>query len=134
MTEQLNKNAKIRAPHDGDTGADGTGSNTDYGIRKFAMNTTAQSAELPGEWAGQYVAVRPVGGGVEFAFSFRAAAVVNDGVVATNTGASANVGWPLVANEEVHRQLPFWDPKAGRKCYLLWQGDTNSTELYVGRV
>lgn len=129
MTEQVNKSLRIRAPNDADTGT-----NTDYGVRKFTLNTTATTVEIPADWSGQWVAVKPVGGAVHFAFSLRSAAVVDSNVAASNAGASANVGWYAANGEELHRQLPKWEPTAGQKCYLLRQGDTNSTTLYVGRV
>lgn len=129
MTEQVNKSLRIRAPNDADTGT-----NTDYGVRKFTLNTTATTVEIPADWSGQWVAVKPVGGAVHFAFSLRSAAVVDSNVTASNAGASANVGWYAANGEELHRQLPKWEPTAGQKCYLLRQGDTNSTTLYVGRV
>ena len=134
MSDLSNKSFRIRAPNDADTGSAGTGSDTDYGIRKYTLNTTATTVEIPGEWSGQWVAVKPVGGAVHFAFSLRAAAVVNSAATATNAGESANVGWYAANGEELHRQLPFWDPNAGKKCYLCRQGDTNSTYLLVGRV
>lgn len=129
MTEQVNKSLKIRAPNDADTGTNG-----DYGVRKFTLNTTATTVEIPAEWSGQWVAVKPVGGAVHFAFSLRALATVDAAATATNAGASANVGWYAADGEELHRQLPKWDPTAGQKGYLLRQGDTNSTYLLVGRV
>lgn len=129
MSEQVTKSLKIRAPNDADTGT-----NTDYGVRKYTLNTTATTVEIPAEWSGQWVAVKPVGGAVHFAFSLRSAAVVDSGVAASNAGASANVGWYAANGEELQRQLPKWDPTAGQKGYLCRQGDTNSTYLLVGRV
>src|SRR5688572_32355388 len=107
MSDLSNKSFRIRAPNDADTGSAGTGSDTDYGIRKYTLNTTATTVEIPGEWSGQWVAVKPVGGAVHFAFSLRAAAVVNSAATATNAGESANVGWYAANGEELHRQLPF---------------------------
>lgn len=129
MTEQVNKSLRIRAPNDTDTGTNG-----DYGVRKFTLNTTATTVEIPDAWAGQWVAVKPVGGAAHFAFSLRSLAAVDSAAAATNAGASANVGWYCANGEELHRQLPLWEPTAGQKCYLLRQGDTNSTYLLVGRV
>lgn len=129
MSEQITKSLKIRAPNDADTGTD-----TDYGVRKFTLNTTATTVVIPDEWAGQWVAIKPVGGAVHFAFSLRPLAAVDAAATATNAGASANVGWYAANGEEIQRQLPDWDPKAGKKGYLCRQGDTNSTYLLVGRV
>lgn len=132
MSEQVNKSLKIRAPNDRDDAGDGTAGNFAFG--KYTLETSSISSELPGDWSGQWVLVKPIGGTCMYAFAAASNTTVNISRTAATDGNFSNVGHLLADGEEAQRQLPTWEPTAGQKCYFVRQGGTASTYVLLGRV
>lgn len=129
MSEQVTKSLKIRAPNDRDHAA-GAGN---FHVGKYTLETSSISSELPADWSGQWVSVKPVGGTCMFAFAAASGTTVSISRTADANGNFANVGHLLADGEETQRQLPQWDSTAGQKCYFVRQGGTSSTYVLLGR-
>lgn len=120
----LNKAAKVRAPHDlGQTA-------NDFGVMNFTAPTTHAAHVLPNTWQGQWAELHVVGGTagtdyVDYAFSLASNAEVDTSVAATAAGISAKVGGRIPTGEKVMVLIP--------KYKTPGQGPVSEGDIYFVR-
>lgn len=105
MTADLNKAAKVRAPHDcGQTA-------NDFSVKVFTAPTTHAADAVPNLWQGQWAELHVVGGTagtdyVDYAFSLSSSAEVDIAVAASAAGASDKAGARIPTGEKVMVLIP----------------------------